>query len=45
MIVTFVGHHSRDVENALSYDMKAAFDALKQFIQTQLSHVWISARP
>ena len=30
MIVTFVGHHGHDAENALSYDMKAAFDALKQ---------------
>ena len=35
MIVTFVGHHGHDAENALSYDMKAAFYALKQFISPQ----------
>ena len=35
MIVTFVGHHGRDAENALSYDMKAAFDALNQGIATR----------
>jgi hypothetical protein len=37
MIVTFVGHHGHDAENALSYDMKAAFDALKQNNATNLN--------
>ena len=36
MIVTFVGHHGRDAENALSYNMKAALDALKH-----KSGVWL----